>query len=284
MTTDNARSASQPFVLPLWEGVAPGSEDWTHSEIVEENHPPFGIRIVRNVVQPTLIAYLPDPAIATGSAVIVCPGGAFHILAIDHEGHEVAHWLNSRGVAVFVLKYRVAPAPVDSAEFSRYMQELFSGDHESRRATMQKIIPLTIDDAKQAIRLVRQHATEWGIASDRIGIMGFSAGGRVAAGLALEYDAETRPNFAAPIYAAIWEEINVPADAPPLFVAVAADDALVGMEPSLHLFSAWRKAGKQAELHVYGEGDHGFGMRVQGLPSDHWIEPFYQWMKRQTGE
>ena len=237
---------------------------------------------MRNVVQPTLIAYLPDPAIATGSAVIVCPGGAFHLLAIDHEGHDVARWLNQRGVAAFILKFRVAPAPVDPAEFARYMHELFSGDRSVMQKTMQMIIPLTIADAKQAMNLVRQHAAEWNVDGDRVGIMGFSAGGRVTAGLALEYDAATRPAFAAPIYGAVWGEIDVPADAPPLFLALAANDDL-GIDPSLNLFSAWRKAGKPAELHIYAEGGHGFGMRVQGMPVDHWMETFYAWMTRQVG-
>lgn len=282
MTTNNPTSTTQPFVLPLWDGAAPGSEDWTHSEIEQENYPPSGIRIVRNVVQPTLIAYLPDPAIATGSAVIVCPGGAFHLLAIDHEGHDVARWLNRQGVAAFILKYRLAPSPADPEEFARYMEQLFSGDRTALNQTMQRIIPLEIADAKQAMRVVRQHAAEWQIASERIGILGFSAGGRVTAGLALEYDAATRPAFAAPIYGAVWGELDVPADAPPLFLALAADDDL-GIDLSLNLFAAWRKAGKQAELHLYGEGGHGFGMRVQGMPVDHWMETFYVWMTRQVG-
>ena len=150
------------------------------------------------------------------------------------------------------------------------------------RAVTQRIAPLAIADAdaKQAIKLVRQRAVEWGIATDQVGMMGFSAGARVTAGLALEYDAETRPNFAAPIYGALWDEIQVPTDAPPLFIALTSDDSLA-LQHCLNLYSAWQKAGHSAELHIYAEGGHGFGMRVQGLPVDHWIERFHEWLERQ---
>src|SRR5207302_5877708 len=127
--------------------------------------------------------------------------------------------------------------------------------------------PLAIADGRQSVALVRQHAAEWGIAPDRIGLLGFSAGGRVTAGVALEHDDASRPDFAAVIYGALWENLEVPADAPPLFVLVANDDELAAAN-CLDLFSAWRTAGHPAELHVFAQGGHGFGMNQQGLPSD----------------
>src|SRR4029079_3585444 len=107
--------ADKPQIIPLWPDGAPGSERWTQQEQETLAPPPIGIRVVRNVTQPTLTAYLPDGAAATGAAVIVCPGGAFHFLAIEHEGTQVAQWLNARGVAAFVLRYRLIETPVDEA-------------------------------------------------------------------------------------------------------------------------------------------------------------------------
>jgi acetyl esterase/lipase len=278
MTKNHSTVDRTPFVLALWPDGAPGSEAWQQHEQEDPTFPPFGIRIVRNITQPTLIAYLPDPAIATGAAVIIAPGGGFHFLAIDHEGHEVARWLNERGIAAFILKYRVIPTPDDAAEFANALQARFGGDRSIMRDLTQQIIPLALADAKQAIKLVRQRAAEWGIATDRVGMMGFSAGARVTAGLALDFDSATRPDFVAPIYGALWDEIQVPANAPPLFIALTSDDSLA-LGNCLTLYSAWQKAGYPAELHIYAEGGHGFGMRVQGLPVDQWIERFYEWLK-----
>jgi dienelactone hydrolase len=115
---------------------------------------------------------------------------------------------------------------------------------------------------------------------DRIGIMGFSAGGSVTVGAALEYDADSRPDFAAPIYSAPREEISVPADAPPLFIAAAHDDAFAA-SACVPLYLAWSAAGRSAELHIYSRGGHGFGMHKQGLPADRWIEQFGEWLHAQ---
>ena len=145
---------------------------------------------------------------------------------------------------------------------------------------MQVLRPLIIADGLQSVKLVRQRATEWRIAPDRIGIMGFSAGGSVTTGVALEYDADSRPDFAAPIYSAPREDISVPADAPPLFIAVAHDDAFAA-SASVPLYSAWSAAGRSAELHIYSKGGHGFGMHTQGLPADHWIDHFGDWLQVQ---
>ena len=272
-------SASLPEIISLWPEGTPGSEDWNQREQEQITPPPLSFRTVRNVTKPTLTVFLPHPSVATGTAVVICPGGAFHSLAIDHEGIEVARWLNMRGVAAFVLKYRLLPTLVRDEDFEKQMQATLSDVNKMREVTS-LVGPLAIADGQQAMKVVRQHASEWGVAPDRIGIMGFSAGGRVTTGVALEHDAESRPNFAAPIYGALWEDLVVPADAPPLFIALANDDELA-VEPGVALYSAWRSAGYLVELHIYSQGGHGFGMRKQGLPADHWIDRFGEWLQVQ---
>src|SRR5947209_9272258 len=251
--------ADQPEVIPLWPHGVPGSEDWTQQEKESFSPPPISFRNLRNVTQPTLTAFLPHPSRATGTAVVVCPGGAFHALAIDHEGLDVARWLSSRGVAAFVLKYRLLATEVDDEDFERQIQANMSDRNKMMEVTKQ-IAPLAVADGQQAIKVVWQRASQWGIAPERIGMMGFSAGGRVTAGVALEHDTDSRPNFAAAIYGALWEDLAVPAGAPPLFIALANDDELA-VDPGLVLYRAWRAAGKSVELHIYARGGHGFGMR-----------------------
>jgi acetyl esterase/lipase len=229
---------------------------------------------VRNVSQPTLTAYLPDPQIATGSAVIVCPGGAFHFLAYEHEGIRVAEWLNARGIAAFMLKYRLIRT---GDNFAAEVQERLA-DRTKLAGPMQALAPLILADSQQAVRLVRERATGWGIRPDRIGIMGFSAGGGVTMAVTLNHDAGSRPDFAAPIYAGHFGEITVPDDAPPLFLVHADDDPLVPASISTAIYAAWHAAGKPVELHIYARGGHGFGMNKLGLPVDGWIERFAEWL------
>lgn len=269
--------ANQPQIIPLWPNGAPGSEGWTQREQETLAPPPIGIRVVRNVTQPTLTAYLPEPALSTGAAVIVCPGGAFHLLAIEHEGTKVARWLNARGIAAFVLRYRLIETPVEEDAFVRQMQQTMA-DRDAFRRRLQALHPLVVADGLQAMKIVRRRAAEWGIAPDRIGIMGFSAGGSVTVGVALEYDVDSRPDFAAPIYSAPRESISVPADAPPLFIAAANDDGFAA-SACVPLYSAWNAAGRSAELHIYSKGGHGFGMNKQGTPSDGWIDRFGDWLQ-----
>jgi acetyl esterase/lipase len=271
--------ADQPPIIALWPDGAPGSEGWAQQEQETLAPPPIGIRVVRNVTQPTLTAFLPDRAAAPGAAVIVCPGGAFHFLAIEHEGTQVARWLNARGVAAFVLRYRLIETPVDDDILSQQMHQNLT-DRDRFGQLMQGLRPLIIADGLQAVKLVRRRAAEWGVASDRVGILGFSAGGYVTTGVALEYDADSRPDFAAPIYSSPYEGISVPADAPPLFIAAAHDDAFAA-SASVSIYSAWSTAGRSAELHIYSKGGHGFGMRKQGLPADHWIDHFGDWLQVQ---
>jgi len=272
-------SAALPEIIPLWPEGTSGSENWNQREQEQFTPPPISFKTVRNVTQPTLTAFLPHPAVATGTAVIICPGGGFLSLAIEHEGMDVARWLSVRGVAAFVLKYRLLRTKVRDEDFQRQAEAYFSDRSKMREVTKQ-IGPLAIADGQQAMKVVRQRASEWGVAPDRIGMMGFSAGGRVTTGVALEHDAQSRPSFAAPIYGALWEDIVVPADAPPLFIALANDDELA-VDPGVALYSAWRAAGHPVELHIYAQGGHGFGMRKQGIPADHWIDRFGEWLQVQ---
>ncbi len=261
--------------IQVWPDGPPDAELW--QAIGEELGRPRweDSPLVRNVSEPVLIPFLPEPSIAMRTGVVVCPGGGFHFLMIDKEGTDVARWLNERGVAAFVLKYRLVPTPDDDAAFLEQASNL-----NQRRAQIEQVRPAATADGLQALRVIRREAPRWGIARDRLGILGFSAGGAVAAGVATTYDAESRPNFAAPIYGA-WDGTTVAPDAPPLFVAAASDDPLVDAEVSARLYSAWKAAGRSAELHLYAQGGHGFGLRRQGFPSDHWIERFWEWLEAQ---
>ncbi len=212
--------------------------------------------------------------------MVVCPGGVFHYLSIESEGMDVARWLNARGVVAFVLKYRVLQTEARDEDLITQLQERFTNLMKLMEL-MQQMEPLAIADGQQALRVVRQRASEWAIAPERIGILGFSSGGVVTTGAAMQYDEESRPNFAAPIYPALsGTGIAVPTDAPALFLLAANDDPM-GAGASLPLYSAWRDAGHPVELHLYAQGGHGFGMKKQGLPSDHWIERFGEWLQAQ---
>jgi len=281
----SAAALAQSPVIPVWPGPPPGSEDWaqkrTESEIM------FGKdTVIHNVVQPTLTPFLPDPAKANGTAIIICPGGGFRILAFDHEGVQVARWLSERGVAAFVLKYRLVDTGTTEDDLRKGMSQLMAGIAKAPEAdkyaglkadplTME-VVPLAVADGKQAIKLVRSRAAEWNIAPDRIGIMGFSAGAGVTTGVVLECDAESRPNFAAPIYGGILSEMPVAPDAPPMFVLAANDDPLAGS--SIGIASLWKAARRPVELHIYSKGGHGFGMKKQNLPVDGWIDRFGEWL------
>jgi len=263
-------------IIPLYPAKAPGSEHWNWKEAESKNNL-FNTRVIYNVVEPTLTAYLPDPAIANGTAVVICPGGAFHILSMDSEGIDVAKWLNTKGVTAFVLKYRVVRSLTDNP-----VKELIPKMSDKKTLDLENdsVVTMAIADGKKAIEYVRSHATGYNINPKRIGLMGFSAGGTLTMGVGFSYTPENRPDFLAPIYpymGALSKTI-IPADAPPLFVCSAADDQL-GISPqSVKLYADWQAAGKVAEIHVYSKGGHGFGMRKQNLPVDHWIERFGDWL------
>jgi acetyl esterase/lipase len=250
--------------INLWPGVAPGSEKWTYKEY-SLNVPGTGT-VVFNVTTPTLTAYLPEKSKATGTGVIIAPGGAFIALAMDIEGNEVARWLNERGIAAFVLKYRI-------------MEK--KGEGIPKSMNFDEASKYGIADGVQAIKLVRQHATEWGVAPDRVVFLGFSAGAMVTSGALLQQDVALRPNYAAPIYGAPFGVMpKIPAKLPPVFMAWAQDDPLV-LEPVTKFYNALMQADHKPEAHIYAAGGHGFGMRTPGATSDHWIDEFYWWMQAQ---
>ncbi|GHO97315.1 endo-1,4-beta-xylanase [Reticulibacter mediterranei] len=263
-------------IVPIWpEGVLernnevlPEQETLFSSYISSES-----VKFVRNVSQPTLLAYLPDPTIANGSAVLVCPGGCFAFLPIEIEGEAVARWLNKWGVAVFVLKYRLSPTAVNDEEF---LQQFMHIVHDEERMKAQA--PVGIIDGKQALKVLRERAHEWGVDPERIGVLGFSGGGVISLALATHYDAQSRPSFAASLYSPVWQALTVPEDAPPLFIALAGDDMAVP-DGNMPLYSAWKAANRPVELHIYARGGHAFGMQKQGLTSDHWIEQFGEWLR-----
>jgi acetyl esterase/lipase len=273
-------------VIPVWPGPAPGSEDWTQRETDASAPWDARSRLVRNVVRPTLTAYLPDRSKATGTAVIVAPGGGFHFLSWASEGTLVAQWLAARGVAGFVLKYRTVDTGATEKQFVASVNAMMDRLGQAGPASkdlldpeMQRLLPLAAEDARQAVRVVRQRAAEWGLKPDGIGLLGFSAGAMVAAEVALSHDEASRPDFAAAIYGAPLRRVTAPADAPPLFIVWASDDPLISPVRGTELYLSWYGAGKPAELHFYATGGHGFGLQPRDLPSDRWIERFEDWLK-----
>src|SRR5436309_2230863 len=251
-------------VVNIWPGAAPGSESWTQKERTAENTP-IGT-VVFNVVTPTLTAHLPERRKATGTGVIIAPGGAFVALAIDLEGNNVARWLQEKGIAAFVLKYRIMEKRQEGIPSGMNMDE--AGKYG-------------IADGIQALKVVRQHAAEWGVSADRVGLMGFSAGAMVTSGSVLLKDAVARPNFAAMIYGGPFGVIPaIPAKLPPMFLTWAQDDALA-LGPVVKFYDALTSAGHKPEVHIFSAGGHGFGMRKQGTSSDHWIDTFYYWLEAQ---
>jgi acetyl esterase/lipase len=283
------------FTLNIWPGIAPGSENWKQEERVERGA--VG-NIVYNVVTPTLSVYLPEKAKAIGTGVIIAPGGAFMLLSIDHEGHDAAQWLHQKGIAVFVLKYRIAetapgmsfgppaagrrammPEAPGSGAVNRNAGYNPSGNRP--RIDMEASSRHGIADGIQALNIVRLHADEWGIDPNRVGFMGFSAGAMVAAGTLLQQNAGERPGFAALIYGCPFGTIpSITAGLPPIFLAWAQDDTLAG--PSVvKFYDALLAAGNKPEAHIFGSGGHGFGMRKRGQSCDHWMESFYYWLEAQ---
>ncbi len=272
-------------VIRLYDGKAPGSENWTQKEIEWEGAP-FTGKMIRNVVDPTLEVYLPEKSIATGTAVVVCPGGGYFMLSYSNEGTDVAQWLAKKGITAFVLKYRLHETPADPADFQKYLMEFFrklttpqkkDDNSPASKSTPPVTNDYAGDDGIRAVEYVRQHAGEYGIDPQKVGIMGFSAGAGVTMYAILNSAPDKEPNFAAPIYGGWLGDSSVPASAPPLFILAAADDAISAGLPDL--YKAWREAGKSAELHIYSKGGHGFGMSKKGIPADSWIERLYEWMK-----
>lgn len=260
--------------IPLYKGTAPGSETWDWEEKETTNGK---VKLTYNVVSPTLTIFKPKPENASGKAVIICPGGAFYVLAMEHEGYDVARWLQEKGITAFVLKYRTMHCLTDTPQ-----QELMLNQPNSEQFNkdIEPLVAMGINDGMAAIAYVRKHASEWDIRQDKIGIMGFSAGGTISAGTAFKYDADSRPDFVAPIYPYIgsFGHPQVPKDAPPLFVAGATDDTFGFQSHCTKLYIQWLEAKKSAELHIYRKGGHGFGISSDFRPANTWINRFYEWL------
>jgi len=265
-TADLKAADSEPKVILLWPAGAPGSEGKTAAESVRLT--PEGEHVISSVHQPSITAYLPPKESATGAAVIIAPGGGHSELWMDHEGYNVAKWLGAHGVAGLVLKYRLA-----RGKGSTYTVE---GD--------------ALADIQRAIRLVRSNASEWGVNPARIGVIGFSAGGEVAALAATRYHTDSagtdeierqsdKPSFQALVYPAIPKDMKLSKETPPAFLACGENDRQNISQGLPELYLALKRAGASAELHVFAGVGHGFGLRERTRgPVAGWISRFYEWM------
>jgi acetyl esterase/lipase len=261
-------AAQVPAEIPLWAGVAPGSEGKTGDEVVETSA--SGERRITNVHRPSLTPYLPSRETATGVAVLVIPGGGHRQLVITHEGDNAAEWLRARGIAAFVLKHRLAREPNSTY---RIDVEAFA-------------------DARRAMRLIRSRAKEWGIDPAKVGAMGFSAGGELVAMIATREVAgdptaadlverePARPDFQALIYPGRSRDIVPDAKSSPAFLAAAYDDRQDISEGLAEVYLRFKRAGVPAELHIYGSGGHGFGVRATNTrPVGQWLTRFVEWLR-----
>ena len=262
-----ARAADPPREVLLWPNGAPGSENMTAPEAVRVT--PQGEHVVSSVHRPSITPYLPPNSTATGAAVVIAPGGGHRELWADHEGHNVARWLSEHGVAGFVLKYRLAREP----------------------GSTYKVDGASLADTQRAIRTVRARAAEWGVNPDRIGVMGFSAGGELAALAGTRYEEtnatatdpidhlSSRPAFQALIYPAIPRDMKISKDTPPGFFACGENDRQNISQGLPELYLAFKKAGASAELHVYTGTGHGFGLREsnKGAVSG-WVVRFHEFL------
>ncbi|MET0553343.1 MAG: alpha/beta hydrolase [Vicinamibacteria bacterium] len=264
----------QPQAIEIGTGPLPDAkapESW---------HSQYGSRFARNVTVATITPFLPDPAKASGAAVVVAPGGGFRTLSMENEGWNVARALAERGVAAFVLKYRLNQTPADMAGFERSMAEMFAGT--ARRPPRPDPRQMTaglapqVADARAAFALIRRRAAEWKIDPDRIGMVGFSAGAMLTMATVLAGE-DAKPAFIGNIYGPL-AAVTVPADAPPLFVALAADDPFFA-NAGFGLIDSWRAARKPAEFHLYEQGGHGFGMYPKETTSTGWFEAFASWLR-----
>ncbi len=260
-------ASAQPKEILLWPNGAPGSEGKTGKEKVRISEE--GDHVISNIHNPSITAYLPSREKSTGSAVIIVPGGGHRELWIDHEGYNEAKWLSDRGIAAFVLKYRLAK---DS-------NSTYTIDKDE------------LADIQRAIRLVRSRVKEWSLDTARIGVMGFSAGGEVAALSAMKFDYgkenandpidrnSSRPAFQALIYPGNSSRFEVVTNAPPVFLVGGYNDGADIAQGIAEVYIKYKKANVPAELHIYSNAGHGFGMREKNKGAvAGWIDRFYEWL------
>ncbi|MEP7336486.1 MAG: alpha/beta hydrolase [Acidobacteriota bacterium] len=260
-------TAQQPKEILLWPNGAPGSEGKTGEEAVRVTAD--GEHVVTNVHKPSLTPYLPSKDKASGAAVIIAPGGGHREMWVDHEGHNLARWLSARGVAAFVLKYRLAREPNSTYKIDEH----------------------AVADTQRAIRLVRHRAQEWGILPARIGVMGFSAGGELAALASMWFyggrinapdmiDREnSRPDFQALIYPGNSDRISPTKDSPPAFLVCGYKDRPDISTGLAQVYLKFKEVGVPAELHIYAEIGHGFGVREKNRSAaGGWPARFEEWL------
>ena len=230
--------------------------------------------VVTNVSVPTMSVYRPENP--NGTAVIVAPGGGLYALSIESEGTAVAEWLRKKGITAFVLKYRLVPTGDDGV---KEITDEASNRPERIGERVAPVMPFSVADGLSAVAYVRENAAEFAVNPDKIGFMGFSAGGAVTMGVAYNYKDADRPNFIVPVYpwTSAYPVQDAPKDAPALFIVCATDDPLGLAKGSIELYSSWLEADETPALHMYAKGGHGFGMKPQDLPSDDWIQRFYDW-------
>ena len=254
--------------LKLWPNGAPGSEGVTEPESFTPSDNPRFPKAFKVVHYPSIYAFLPPAGKGNGMAIVIAPGGGHSQLVIDHEGWQIADWCNQHGMAAFVVKYRLA-----RAANSKYTVD---GD--------------ALADTHRALRMVRAHAKEWGVDPARIGFMGFSAGGEMAALMETRFDKgndaspdpierqSSRPDFSVIVYPGFKPgTITVPKDAPPAFL-VCADDDRSHVVTTVNLYLDLQKEHISSEMHIYAAGAHGFGMRQTKLPVATWPDRLLTWM------
>lgn len=275
---------AQNQVFKLYEGQPKGSENWNWKEGETYSRGGSGNVLLYNVTEPSL-TYFPanaDPNVHTSTALIIAPGGGFQVLDWENEGLQLAEYFSRRGIAVFVLKYRLLKTNSNNPfiELGK-IEHQAQTDKKAMNETFKNIIPLSTADGLNAIEFIRKNKEKFGVDADKIGMIGFSAGGILTLSVAQTAEENNRPNFIAPIYA---EYSSVPGKVPsaetPVFVCAATDDTMGFAEESLLIYNAYRKAGHPAELHIYEKGKHGFGGKIQNLTTDTWIERFSDWLRQ----
>lgn len=262
---------AQPAAIPLGTGRLPDAQNG------ETWHMQYGSHFARNVVEATLTPFLPEDGRGSGAAVIVAPGGGFITLSMENEGWDVARALAARGVATFVLKYRLRQSPAELAAFDASMRTVLTTTRIGNLSVAEAAAgsPAQLADSRAAFALVRARAGEWGVDPDRIGMIGFSAGAMLTMATYVGVD-EARPAFLGNIYGPM-AAMPVPADAPPMFVALAADDPLFA-GGGFGIVESWRGAGRPVEFHLYEQGGHGFGMYQKTTTSTGWFPAFADWL------